>query len=99
MGFNEQNATGITDQSGGLREMATLAAPLVLSQILITAMGFVDSVVVGRLGANELAAGGLAGTWVWALVQAFGTRRARPDWQAIHRLWRFRSGAWQRIRI
>ena len=71
MGFNEQNATGITDQSGGLREMATLAAPLVLSQILITAMGVVDSVVVGRLGASELAAVGLAGIWVWALSAFF----------------------------
>ncbi|MDC1295158.1 MATE family efflux transporter [Myxococcota bacterium] len=99
MGFNEQNATGITDQSGGLREMATLAAPLVLSQILITAMGVVDSVVVGRLGASELAAVGLAGIWVWALVQAFGTRRARPNLQAIRRLGRFRSGVWELIRI
>ena len=71
MGFNEQEVTTAGGRSGGLREVATLAAPLVLSQILITAMGVVDSVIVGQLGASELAAVGLAGMWLWALSAFF----------------------------
>ena len=53
---------------GGIREVAVLAAPLVLTQILVTAMGVVDSVIVGRLGSAQLGAVGLGGMWVWTLT-------------------------------
>ncbi len=61
----------ISSRSGGLREVGTLAAPFVLSQILITTMGVVDAAIVGRLGASPLAAVGLAGMWAWALSSFF----------------------------
>ncbi len=51
--------------------MATLAYPVILSQLSITAMGFVDSVMVGRLGATELAAVGFAGIWCWTWFTFF----------------------------
>jgi MATE family multidrug resistance protein len=54
-----------------LREVFTLAAPLVLTQMLMTAMGVVDSVIVGRLGAAQLGAVGLGGIWVWTLTCFF----------------------------
>jgi MATE family multidrug resistance protein len=56
---------------GGMREVAALAAPLVLTQIMVTAMGVVDSVIVGRLGAAQLGAVGLGGMWVWTLTCFF----------------------------
>jgi len=59
------------DPRGGVREVAALAGPLVLTQILVTAMGVVDSAIVGRLGAAELGAVGLGGMWVWTLTCFF----------------------------
>jgi len=56
---------------GGMAEVAELAAPLVLTQIMVTAMGVVDSVIVGRLGAAELGAVGLGGMWVWTITSFF----------------------------
>lgn len=63
-----------TDSEGmlaGVREVATLAVPFVLTQILFTTMGLVDAAIVGRLGATELAAVGLSGTWLWTLSSFF----------------------------
>ena len=54
-----------------LREVAVLAVPFVLTQILFTTMGVVDAAIVGRLGATELAAVGLSGTWLWTLSSFF----------------------------
>ena len=59
------------DPRGSVREVAALAGPLVLTQILMTAMGVVDSAIVGRLGAAELGAVGLGGMWVWTLTCFF----------------------------
>lgn len=56
---------------GGLGEVVALATPLVLAQMLMTAMGVVDSVIVGRLGAAQLGAVGLGGIWVWTLTCFF----------------------------
>jgi MATE family multidrug resistance protein len=55
----------------GLREVAVLAVPFVLTQHLFTTMGLVDAAIVGRVGATELAAVGLSGTWVWTLASFF----------------------------
>lgn len=71
MDTTEARETLVTDASGGLRETAWLAAPLVMSQLLTTAMSVVDSAIVGRLGAAELGAVGLAGAWVWTLNAFF----------------------------
>lgn len=54
-----------------LREVAVLAVPFVLTQLLFTMMGLVDAAIVGRLGATELAAVGLAGTWIWTVSSFF----------------------------
>ena len=45
--------------SGELREMARLAAPIVLVNIGMQSMGVVDSIMLGRLSATDLAAGAL----------------------------------------
>jgi len=70
---------------GGMREVATLAAPLVLTQVMVTAMGVVDSVIVGRLGAAQLGAVGLGGMWVWTLTSFFvGTSTGVQTFVAQH---------------
>ncbi|MBW2282051.1 MAG: MATE family efflux transporter [Deltaproteobacteria bacterium] len=56
---------------GGVREVAVLAYPVVLANLSMTAMGFVDSAMVGRLGATPLAAVGFSGIWLWTLVVTF----------------------------
>jgi MATE family, multidrug efflux pump len=57
--------------AGGLREVALLAYPIVLTQMSITAMSVVDSAIVGRLGAAQLGAVGLGGMWIWTLTSFF----------------------------
>ncbi len=56
-----------TAQRGELRELARLAAPVVLTQLSATLMGIVDGAIVGRLGATELAAVGFASVWIWTI--------------------------------
>ncbi len=56
---------------GGLREVAALAYPIVLTQMSITAMGVVDAAIVGRLGAAALGSVGLGGMWVWTFTSFF----------------------------
>jgi len=74
-----------SNSRGGIREVAALAAPLVLTQILVTAMGVVDSVIVGRLGAAQLGAVGLGGMWVWTLTCFFvGTSTGVQTFVAQH---------------
>ena len=74
-----------SDPRGGLREVAVLAGPLVMTQILMTAMGVVDSAIVGRLGAAELGAVGLGGMWVWTLTCFFvGTSTGVQTFVAQH---------------
>jgi MATE family multidrug resistance protein len=73
------------DPRGGVKEVALLAAPLVLTQILITAMGVVDAAIVGRLGAAELGAVGLGGMWSWTLACFFvGTSTGVQTFVAQH---------------
>jgi MATE family multidrug resistance protein len=54
-----------------LREVAVLAVPFVLTQLLFSMMGLVDAAIVGRLGATELAAVGLSGSWLWTISSFF----------------------------
>lgn len=56
---------------GGVREVAALAAPVVLQQVSATTMMVVDSAMVGRLGSTELAAVGFASVWLWTLFALF----------------------------
>jgi putative MATE family efflux protein len=57
-----------------LREVATLAYPVVLTQLSATLMGVVDSAMVGRLGPTELAAVGFGAIWMWTIFSLiFGT--------------------------
>ncbi len=70
---------------GGLREVGRLAWPAVLSQLSITAMSVVDTAMVGRLGATELAAVGFAGMWVWTFLCFFaGTTSGLQTFVAQH---------------
>ena len=64
--------TAELDTAGeSLREVAVLAVPFVLTQISFATMGLVDAAIVGRVGASELAAVGLAGSWIWTLSSFF----------------------------
>ena len=56
---------------GGIREIADLAYPVVLTQLSATTMGVVDSAMVGRLGATELAAVGFGAIWLWTVFSLF----------------------------
>jgi MATE family multidrug resistance protein len=52
---------------GGIREVFTLALPLVLQTLAETAMQVNNSALVGRLGVAELGAIGFAWIWIWTL--------------------------------
>jgi MATE family multidrug resistance protein len=56
---------------GGLREVFDLAYPVVLTQLSATAMGVVDSAMVGRLGATQLGAVGFGAIWLWPAFSLF----------------------------
>jgi MATE family multidrug resistance protein len=56
---------------GDVREVTLLALPVVLQTMSETAMQFIDSAMVGRLGATEFGAIGFAGIWVWTLFVPF----------------------------
>ncbi len=58
-------------QRGGIREVVILGAPVALTQMSITAMQTVDSMMVGSLGATELAAVGFGGIWLWTFMCFF----------------------------
>ncbi|MFZ1946455.1 MAG: MATE family efflux transporter [bacterium] len=58
-------------KKGGYAEVWYLAYPAVLTMLSQTLMSFVDAVMVGRLGAAQLAGAGLAGTLVWGLFSFF----------------------------
>jgi MATE family multidrug resistance protein len=55
----------------GLKEILTMAGPIVLASISITTMGVVDTAMVGHLGKNELAGVGSASLWAFTLATFF----------------------------
>lgn len=55
----------------GLREVLKMAGPAILSNLSFTAMQFVDTVMVGKLGTDQLAAVGSAALWSWVVVSFF----------------------------
>ena len=54
--------------NGNMREVIALAYPVVLTQLSMTCMMIVDSAMVGRLGATQLAAVGFGGIWMWTIL-------------------------------
>jgi MATE family multidrug resistance protein len=54
-----------------MREVFTLAYPVVLTQISATTLGVVDSAMVGRLGPTELGAVGFGAIWLWTIFSFF----------------------------
>lgn len=70
--LQEERSTGRGGPApGGLREVFVLAYPVILTQLSMTTMGVVDSAMVGRLGATELAAVGFGGVWMWTAFCGF----------------------------
>jgi MATE family multidrug resistance protein len=70
---------------GGLREVSSLAWPVIVSQMSSTLMGVVDTAMVGHLGATELAAVGFAHVWTWTLFSVFiGTASGVQTFVAQH---------------
>src|SRR5215467_741669 len=55
---------------GELRPMLALAAPLVIAEVGWVSMGTVDTLMVGRLGAESIAAAGMA-TMIFFTVAVF----------------------------
>lgn len=53
-----------------VREFLKLAIPLASAQVAQSATGFADTVMMGRMGADVLAAGGLASIIFWSLSTA-----------------------------
>jgi multidrug resistance protein, MATE family len=68
---NTMEAQAVRGARGDVGEVAMLAYPVVLQTIAETAMQVIDSAMVGRLGATELGAAGLAGIWIWTLFVPF----------------------------
>ncbi len=58
-------------ERGGIGEVFDLAYPVVLTQMSATAMGVVDSAMVGRLGPTQLAAVGFSAVWIWTVFSFF----------------------------
>ncbi|MGD8628866.1 MAG: MATE family efflux transporter, partial [bacterium] len=58
-------------RQGGYAEVWHVAYPAILTMFSQTIMSFTDAVMVGRLGAAELAGVGFAGTMVWGLYSFF----------------------------
>lgn len=56
---------GVTSLRAELWALARLSAPAALSQLGMTTMGAVETLMVGQLGAAELAASALANVWEW----------------------------------
>lgn len=54
------------------RAVVRLAVPVVISQVSQTVVGLVDTMMVGRLSVDALAATGLAGVAVWMVIGAVG---------------------------
>jgi multidrug resistance protein, MATE family len=54
------------------RELASLAIPVIISQLSQTVVGLVDTMMVGRISVDALAATGLAGLAIWMIMGALG---------------------------
>ncbi|PCJ57340.1 MAG: hypothetical protein COA73_10830, partial [Candidatus Hydrogenedentota bacterium] len=62
------NSTSSTEPRwAGLREVTTMAWPIMLGAVSFVFMDFVDKIFVSRLGIENLAAVGSAGIWAYAL--------------------------------
>ncbi len=68
---NIQASSNARGRPGGLREVAVLAYPVVLTQLSTSAMHVADSAMVGRLGATELGSVGYGGIWMWTALTFF----------------------------
>ena len=56
-----------------LKTIARLSVPVALSQLGMTAMGAIDTLLLGHVGVSELAAAALGNVWEWAwLCLGFG---------------------------
>jgi MATE family multidrug resistance protein len=60
-----------TTPGGSIREVLSLAYPVVLTTMSTTAMNLVDTALVGRLGATEIGAVGFGGVVLWMFSSLF----------------------------
>ena len=69
-----------TSTKGAPREVLRLAWPIAISMMSFTVKGFVDTLMVGHLGTNSLAAVGIASVAIWmALTFPWGILRKHYD--------------------
>jgi MATE family multidrug resistance protein len=64
-------AAQVQSPAGGVREVAGLALPVILTNLSATLMMTADAAMVGRLGATELGAVGYGGIWYWTALSLF----------------------------
>lgn len=91
------SSSELSPPRGARREVASLALPIMGSQLAHTLTAAVDSAFVGQLGADELAAVGLGGAWLWTGFSFFmGTATGVQTFvsQADGAGERERCGAW-----
>lgn len=69
--LESSRALRVAGARGGIRELAALALPVILTNLSSTLMMTTDAMMVGRLGATELGAVGYAGIWYWTVVAGF----------------------------
>ncbi|AFZ67273.1 MATE family efflux transporter [Deinococcus peraridilitoris] len=66
-----QDAPLSSSPTGGLRELFVLAWPLMFSNLAYTAVGFTDTLIMGRLGVTEVGAVGFASICVLTVMLLF----------------------------
>ncbi len=59
------SASGLREE---LRQLSRLAIPVVTAQLATMAMGFVDTIMVGRVSVESLAAAAIANFWIFATM-------------------------------
>lgn len=67
-----ERSTARAETSSEVRAFLSLAMPLAGAQVAQAAVGFIDTLMMGRLGANTLAAGGLAAICFQLLIAVVG---------------------------
>ena len=56
---------GSPTYKGSIISLARLSGPLVLSNVIMLATGITDSIFLGHVSEDALAASGIANTWMW----------------------------------
>ncbi len=65
----------IKSNNSNVKRLLSLAFPIVVSSILYSSQGYIDSIMIAKLGTNEIAAVGIGARIMWiinSIIFAFG---------------------------